>query len=209
MALDWKKEVKLGDLLPFLKGGKKSGGGSTTYPTKTTMNLYQGDVQTTDVRKVIVTAVLLTIGIALFVKFGVLDQIALVSQKEGELAQQKQIAMSLAQAYGDFDEVKELYDAYQARLGSAAVDIIAILDMVEDNVKKKADVSAIVIADGTLTLTLYNVPLDTVGDLAKELEGQDLVRRVNVSTATTQNAERQNTVSTLVVTLKGVESEKH
>jgi hypothetical protein len=30
MALDWKKEVKLGDLLPFLKGGKKSGGGLTT-----------------------------------------------------------------------------------------------------------------------------------------------------------------------------------
>jgi hypothetical protein len=117
--------------------------------------------------------------------------------------------MSLAQAYGDFDEVKELYDAYQARLGSAAVDIIAVLDMVEKNVKTKADVSAIVVADGTLTLTLYNVPLDTVGDLAKQLEGQDLVRTVNVSTATTQNAEGRNTVSTLVINLKGVESEKH
>jgi hypothetical protein len=48
-----------------------------------------------------------------------------------------------------------------------------------------------------------------VGDLAKQLEGQDLVRTVNVSTATTQNAEGRNTVSTLVINLKGVESEKH
>ena len=62
-------------------------------------------------------------------------------------------------------------------------------------------VTSISLADETLTLTLYNVPLDTVGNLAKDLETQEMVQSVNVSTATTQNAEGQNTVSTLVVTL--------
>jgi len=208
MALDWNKEIHLGSVLSSLGKGKKSRGGSSAYPTKTTMNLYQGDTQATDVRKVVLTAVLLAVGILVFVKFGVLDQIDLVAQKEAELAAQKQIALSLTQQYGDFDEVKELYDAYQARLGSDAVDVIAVLDMVEKNVKSTADVQAIVMSDGTLTLTLYNVPLDKVGDLAKKLEGQDLVQAVNVSTATTQNAEGKNTVSTLVITLVGMGSEE-
>ncbi|MBO7674981.1 MAG: hypothetical protein J6S63_08225 [Atopobiaceae bacterium] len=206
MALDWKKEISLGDVVSFLKKDKKpGGGGSSAYPTKTTMNLYQGDTQTTNVRKLVVTGIVLALAIVVFVKFGVLDQLARVSQKEGELAAQKQLAMTMTQAYGDFDEVKELYDAYEARLGSNALDIIAILDMVEQNVKTKADVTAIVVADGTLTLTLYNVPLDTVGDLAKQLEGQELVQAANVTTVTTQNAEGQNTVSTLVVTLVSAE----
>ena len=208
MALDWNKEIHLGSIVSSLGKANKARSGSSSYPSKTTMNLYQGDTQTTDVRKVIITAVLLAAGILLFVKFGVLDQIDRVAQKEAELATQKQIAMSLTQQYGDFNEIKELYDAYQARLGSNAVDVIAVLDMVEKNVKSTTDVSAIVISDGTLTLTLYNVALDKVGDLAKELEGQDIVQAVNVSTATTQNAEGQNTVSTLVITLLGMGSEE-
>ena len=69
-------------------------------------------------------------------------------------------------------------------------------------------VTSIVLADNTLTLTLYNVPLDTVGNLAKDLETQPMVTRVNVSTATTQKAEGQNTVSTLVITLVNTGSEE-
>lgn len=208
MALDWKKEVSIGDVLAiFGKGKKGAKGPSGGYPTKTTMNLYQGDQTTTDIRKVGIVAVILTIFIALFVKFGVLNLIDQVSQKEVELANQKQIAMSMTQSSDEYEEVKALYDAYQARLGSAAVDIIAVLNMVEETVMTKADVTSIVVSDGTLTLTLYNVPLDTVGDLAKSIEGQDLVSAVHVSTATTQNADAQNTVSTLVITLVGNEVE--
>lgn len=73
MALDLKKEINFSEVLG--KFGRGSRGGSSAFPSKTTMNLYQGDEQTTDIRKVILVGVLLTIGIALFVKFGVLDQI--------------------------------------------------------------------------------------------------------------------------------------
>ena len=209
MALDWKKEISVGDILAIFGKGKKGAKGSSGgYPTKTTMNLYQGDQTTTDIRKVGITAVFLTIFIALFVKFGLRNLLDQVSQKEGELAAQKQIAMSLTQSSEEYEDIKALYDAYQARLGSAAVDIIAVLDMVEDTVMTKAEVTSIVVSDGTLTLTLYNVPLDTVGDLAKSIEGQELVSAVHVSTATTQNADAQNTVSTLVVTLVGTQTEE-
>lgn len=208
MALDWKKQVSIKDIAAVFRKGKKGGQAKSGYPTKTTMNLYQGESHGTNYRKVIVTAILLVIGISLFVKFGVLDLITRVSEKEAELITQKQIAVTTLGATRDYSEVKTLYDAYEARLGGAAVDVIAVLDMVEKEVMKSAEVTSIVVSDGTLTLTLYNVPLNTVGDLAKSIEGQELVSSVNVSTATTQNADGQNTVSTLVISLVGVASEE-
>lgn len=207
MALDWNKEISLSTILGLFNGNKGPKVGSSAYPTKVTMNLYQGDAQTTDIRKLVATGVALTIAIVLFVKFGVLDQLALLSQKQGELAQQQSIAASLESGAADYDTVKEMYDSYMARYGGDQADAIAILDMIEQQVMPSANVSAIVMSDGTITLTLYNVSLDTVGNLAKQLEGQSMVSNVNVTTATTQNTEGKNTVSTIVITLVSAESE--
>ena len=105
-------------------------------------------------------------------------------------------------ATADYESVKATYDAYMARYGRGSNDAIAVLDMVEQHVMSASTVTSIVFSDNSLTLTLYDVSLVTVGDIAKELEGQDMVSAVNVSTATTQNAGNQNTVSTIVVRLK-------
>lgn len=207
MALDWKQEINLSTITGLFKRGKGASAGSSALPTKTTMNLYQGDPKTTDIRKVVIVGVLLFAFIALFVKFGVLDQLARLSQKQGELAEQRMITESSKAAAMDYDEIKEVYDAYQARYGGSRVDAIAVLDMVEQLVMPAAQVTSIVFSDSTLTLTLYDVPLDTVGNIAKTLEGQSMVSAVNVTTASTHNAEGMNTVSTLVVTLNTSGSE--
>lgn len=199
MALDLKKEINFSEV--FGKLGRGSRMGSSAFPSKTTMNLYQGDEQSTDIRKVILVGVLLTIGIAVFVKVGVLDQLDMLNKKEGELAEQRALLAATNASAGEYDSVKESFDAFKARYGEGSADAIAVLDMVEQRVMPVTTVTSISLADETLTLTLYNVPLDTVGNLAKDLETQEMVQSVNVSTATTQNAEGQNTVSTLVVTL--------
>lgn len=199
MALDLKKEINFSEV--FGKLGRGSRMGSSAFPSKTTMNLYQGDEQSTDIRKVILVGVLLTIGIAVFVKVGVLDQLDMLNKKEGELAEQRALLAATNASAGEYDSVKESFDAFTARYGEGSADAIAVLDMVEQRVMPVTTVTSISLADETLTLTLYNVPLDTVGNLAKDLETQEMVQSVNVSTATTQNAEGQNTVSTLVVTL--------
>ena len=199
MALDLKKEINFSEVLG--KFGRGSRGGSSAFPSKSTMNLYQGDEQSTDIRKVILVGILLTIGIALFVKFGVLDQLDMLNKKEGELAEQRSLLAATNASAGEYDSVKESFDAFTARYGEGSADAIAVLDMVEQRVMPVTTVTSISLADEVLTLTLYNVSLDTVGNLAKDLENQEMVQSVNVSTATTQNAEGQNTVSTLVVTL--------
>lgn len=208
MALDWKKEVSLSSLKGLFGGKKGASKGSTAYPTKVTMNLYQGDTKTTSLLNVVIVGVILAVAIALFVKFGVIDQLALVSQKQGELAEQQSTLMSFRGSVEDYDEIKELYDSYMVRYGEGSSDAISVLDLVEQHVKNVAQVTSIVLSEDTLTLTLYDVPLDSVGNLAKDLEGQDLVSSVHVSTATTADSEGQNTVSTLVVTLNGFGDEE-
>lgn len=211
MALDWKQQVTFDSVKKLVKlpgkGGDK-GGGSTEYPSKTTMNLYQGDKSTTDVRKVVIVGVLLAVIIVLFVKFGVLDPLDALGRKQAELAQQEASLAAMKEGSSQYQEIKELYEGYMARYGGDQVDAISLLTMIEQLVMPRATVSSIVLADNTLTLTLYNVSLGTAGDIAKALEGQPSVKSVNITTATTQNADGQNTISTLVVALAGTESKE-
>ncbi|MDO4798030.1 MAG: hypothetical protein Q4A01_08420 [Coriobacteriales bacterium] len=209
MALDWNKEVSLGTILDLVRPNKGEAKGSTDYPTKTTMNLYQGDKQATDVRKVVLVGVLLFVAIVVFVKFGVFDQLALLSQKEGELAQQRAL-ITAAQSAGteDFGAMKEAYEAYLVQYGDGSVDVVSVLDMVDKYVKPRAEVTNIVLADGVLTLTLKDVPLDTVGDIARDVGKQkNLVTSVNVSTSSTQKTEGQSE-SVIVAKLVGGSSEE-
>ena len=204
MALDWKQQVTFDSVKKLVKlpgkGGDK-GGGSTDYPSKTTMNLYQGDKSTTDVRKVVIVGVILVVIIGVFVKFGVLDPLDALGRKQAEVAQQETMLASMKEGSAQYQQIKEQYDGYMARYGSDSVDAISLLTMIEQEVMPRANVSSIVLADSSLTLTLYNVSLDTAGEIAKSLEGQPAVKSVNITTATTQNADGQNTISTLVVTL--------
>ena len=207
MALDWNKEVSLGTILDLVHPKKDGPAGSSAYPSKTTMNLYQGDGQQSDIRKVIVVGVLLFAAIAVFVKFGVLDQLAYLSQKEGELAQQQALVAAAKKGAGNYDELKESYDAYLAQYGSGTIDGIAVLDVVDQRVRNVAQVSNVTLSKGILTITVNDVSLDTVGNLAKDLESQSLVENVNVSTANMKNKDGVMTDATLVVSLVGGENE--
>lgn len=203
MAVDLKQGVSLSSVGGLFKGKKGSGGGSS-YPTKTTMNLYQTTVQTTDFRKTIIAAIVAVVFVGLFVKFGVLDQLQALSDKQAELSSEQAMLESAKAGASDFEELKTLYDGYMTAYGSGGVDAIAALDLVEQHVMPVAEVSNIVLSDNTLTLTLINVPLDTVGNLAKDLESQPSVTGVNVTNAATGKNAAQSTTSTLVVTLKSV-----
>ncbi len=209
MALDWKKEISLATILDLVRPNKGEAKESGEYPTKTTMNLYQSSKKTTDVRKVVAIGVLLVVAIGVFVKFGVLDQLALLSQKEGELAQQRAlIAATQSGSSGDLGAMKEAYDAYLLQYGNGSVDVVSVLDVVDKYVKPRAEVTNIVLADGVLTLTLKDVPLNTVGDIARDLGKQkNLIASVNVSTSSTQKTEGQSE-SVIVAKLVGGSSEE-
>ena len=202
MALDWNKQVSFDSVKKLVKrDGKGAQQGGGDYPSKTTMNLYQGGSNTTGIHKVVIVGVILLVAIGVFVKFGVFDPLDALSRKQAELAEQETMLATMKESSGKYQEIKELYDGYMARYGSDQADAISLLEMVEQHVMPRAYVSSIVLAEDTMTLTLYNVSLDTAGEIAKVLEGQAAVKSVNLTTATSQSADGQSTISTLVVSL--------
>lgn len=206
MALNWNQEVSLSSIKNIITRGKSGAELPTTgYPTKTWMNLYQIDKKTTNLRTVVLSGVLVLVCLIAVLKFGVFDQLAIVSQKEAELEAQQELLLQVSSESEGYSDVKDMYEGYLLALGGDEVDSIRVLDLIEKQVKPAAQVSVITYADNTITLTLNNVSLETVGILAKQLENQDIVSTVNVSTA--QNTEK-TTVSTLVVTLVSPEGEE-
>lgn len=179
MALDWNKQISFGEI--FKRRGKKTAPGG--YPTKTTMNLYQEDRKETELSKVIPTAILLVVGIGAFTKFGVLDQLARVSEKEAELSSvQSQVATIEAELHG-FDELMEDYASYAPLLSASGVDASEVLTMVEAFVMPRATVASSSLEGATLKLTLAEAPLSTVGEIVKTLQEQSIVSSVAVTSA--------------------------
>lgn len=207
MALNWNQEVSFASIKNLLTRKKGEEVVVTGYPTKTTMNLYQQDETKVRLSTIVLAGVLGLVIIVAVAKFGIIDPLSVVGAKEAELARQQQLLVEASQGNADYAEVAELYEGYQAVFSSSGIDAIAVLDMVENVVKPKAKVSQITFSDYMLTLTLNDVPLDTVGNLAKEIEKQDMVASVNVSTATASKGESKKNVATLVITLVHEEEE--
>ncbi len=208
MALDWNQEVSLSSIKNILKKGKNASLGSGDYPSKTTMNLFQGEERKYDLRKLVLAGVLLLLILIALLKFGVFDQLAALSQKQTELAEQQALAAQVKAGTTDYAEVKDAYEAYTTQYGSTTVNPpISVLDLVEQHVMAVTTVRSITYADNSLTLTLSNVALDGVGNIAKDLENQDMVASVNVTTAANSNAKSANSVNaTLVIRLNPVSS---
>ena len=207
MALNWNQEVSFASIKNLLTRKKGEDAPVTGYPTKTTMNLYQQDETKVRLSTIVLAGVLGLVVIVAIAKFGIIDPLSVVGAKEAELAHQQQLLAEASEGGAEYDEIAELYEGYQAVFSSSGIDAIAVLDMVEKVVKPKAQVSQITFSDYMLTLTLNDVPLDTVGNLAKEIEKQDMVASVNVSTATASKGESKKNVATLVITLVHEEEE--
>lgn len=212
MALDWNKEISLSTILDLARPGRKGGGGSSGIPTKKTMNLYQGEQKTSDIRKTVLLAIFAAVLVLAGVKFGVLDQFDALAKKQAELSRQQALLDEAGIDTSDYAEVEKLYSAYVAQFGSGSRDVINVLELVEKDVMTTGHVTSIVLDENTLTLQLEGVSLQAMGDLANKLEKNDMVVRTNVSSAgtkqvSTKDGDAQDVVSTLVVALANPDAE--
>jgi hypothetical protein len=172
MSLDLDETTTLSDK------GKPS---STNMPTKTTMNLYVPDSHTIDKHRAIPLGIALAVAVGLFAKFGVIDQLARVSQAQAQLAQQQTLVAQADSKLSDYDTVKSEYDTYILTSGGSST-------------------SAINLKDNTLTLTLSNISLETLGTLSNTLKSQQTVSDVSVSAAQSASSTQAST-ATMTITL--------
>lgn len=209
MALDWNKEVSFSSIIAAVQGkNKKDDNASSAYPTKTTMNLYQVQSKTTSLASLVIIVVVAVVGLGVLLKFGVLDPLGTLNQKQSELAAQQELLMTVSSSGSGYAETEQLYLGYLTALGSGDVTATDVLDLIEKNVKSVAKVSVISYASDIVSITVNDVNLETIGHLAQQLESQDKVVQVNVMNAKNKTAANNTAEATIVITFESSEKEE-
>ena len=199
MALNWSKDISFSGLRKAAPKPKE------TYPSKTYMNLAVADKKTLELRKVIPTAIILVLVVTLFTKFGVLDFIAKVNEKQSELATQQQTLSSLQSQLTNYDAVNEEHQAYvSTRLAADAASVSAIdaTELVDSVIAPAATVISFDFKGTTLSLNLTNITLDSLGVLVSQLYEQPNVANVSVSTAATSQTAASDVTVAMVITMQ-------
>lgn len=195
MALDWNKEIDFSAL-------RRGGSSDSDYPSKTAMNLYQREGVTLSRGQALRYGILLVAFIALFTYFAVYTPLNAVSQKQAELSRAQAALAPISQQVSNYDAVQQEYNSYARATNSSGIDAAGVLNMIETQVKPKCTVGQITLKDTTLTLTLSDVSLDTVGSIVQDLGTQSGVSNVSVATAkTNQQDDSSGVVATLSITL--------
>lgn len=209
MALDWNKEVSFSSIIAAVQGkNKKDDNASSAYPTKTTMNLYQVQSKTTSLASLVIIIVVAVVGLGVLLKFGVLDPLGTLNQKQSELASQQELLMAVSSSGSGYSETARLYTGYLTALGSGDVTATDVLNLIEQNVKNVAKVSVISYASDIVSITVNDVNLETIGHLAQQLESQDKVVQVNVMNAKNKTAANNTAEATIVITFESSEKEE-
>jgi len=199
MALDLGKKLSIGDIKGAAKKTKKA-----DYPEKTYINLVQVDRKTIDMRRTVVTGIIVVILLALFAKFGVIDFYARLDAKKAELGAQTAQLTALQTQLANYNAVLEEYEGYESMSLSGdgmSVNALDAINLVETYVAPSANIASLSLSGSTLTLSLSDVSLDGVGQIASTLREQSMVKNVSVSTASTRNADSENVTAAMAISL--------
>ena len=199
MALDLGKKLSLGDIKGASKKTKKS-----EYPQKTYINLVQVDRKTIDMRRTALTGIVVVVLLALFAKFGVIDFYARLDAKKAELGAQTAQLTALQSQLANYNAVLEEYEGYESMSLSGdgmSVNALAAIDLVETYVAPSASVGSLSLTGNELSLSLTDVSLDGVGQIANTLKEQSMVQDVVVFNASTRNSDNGNTTASMKIVL--------
>lgn len=169
--------------------------GKTKYPEKTSLNLVEKAKTQSKPGVQILLFVIFLVLLAVFVKFMVVDK--LVEAYEAETAymtMQNQIAQ-LQEANKDYEKVREEYshygNGYLNDAERAERDRMEMLKIIDRHVVRRAKVETIEIAENAASLTINEIGLKTVAAMVADLEDEDVVSYVTVSTAGTNKDSNQ------------------
>lgn len=143
-----------------------------------------------DLKKVGIVLGIIAIVALLFLKFGILDQMALKTAAYNELSdRQNQLAMLNLQMI-KYNELKAEYDRYSdGRMDEDEVATVArtdLLDIVEKVIMPRALVSHIEVSGNRLIVVMHNITLEESSVIVTELEKEPLVDDALVAYATSE-----------------------
>ncbi len=169
------------------------------YPSKTSMNLVQREKTEWSLSRAVPSVLIVVVLVGLFVKFGIVDQYARVSEATQEVTQAQAQLDALDASLTGYDSLKGEYAQYSTDYLSSdsatLVDRTTILGTIEDTLMSKATVTSVAISGNDVTVSLSGASLASVGEMARQIQQMSSVSSVSVSTASSK-ATTSNTSAT-------------
>ena len=146
---------------------------ASNYPTKRTINFISNKQEKSDRLSVILFAVFLLF-LALFVKFGVVDQLNKVSRAESAYAILEGRLNSLKSELSDYDAVSNEYNEIIGNFLNdnerSYMDRTDILKMVQQDVMANVEIKSISISGNRIRISTGVTTLNTVSEIVKILD---------------------------------------
>lgn len=180
------------------------------YPVKQDLNLAQRERTGRKTGITILTALLLAAAVGLFCKFGVIDRLAAVNEAEAAAAQTESTLAKTQEATARYDEVMEEYRSYTLahRATDTGADPLECLDLVENGLIEKSQVSGFNIAGGVISVQLSGVTLKEISVIYTGLLQSDLVADIQVYTAATTEQSGDQVQATMTIRLAAAGEEE-
>lgn len=177
--------------------------GKTNYPEKTSLNLVEKAKTRSKPGVQILLFVIFLLLLAIFVKFMVVDKLVAAYEAEAAyMTMQNQISQ-LQEANKDYEKVREEYshygNGYLNDAERAERDRMEMLHIVDKHVVRRAKVETVEIAENAASLTINEINLKTVATMVADLEAEDVVSYVTVSTAGTNKDSNQVVQAVLTI----------
>lgn len=174
------------------------------YPVKQSINLVRAGQSLTSRYNNVFLAVLLAILVVIFVKFAVADPVLASAQNANQISSAQSELNQLKTSNAGRSATSEEYAHYVVPNLTADEtsltprdDIVALL---KDKVVGIGSISSLKVTGNTVTVTCVNVGLQDLSSLVKNLESDQRVSYVTVSTA--QASEGKASSATVVITMK-------
>lgn len=195
--MDLKQPITLG------AGSKKTK--KVAYPTKTSINLVDTGETRSNLATQLALFVIVLALIGVFAKFAVVDPLAEGMDSSAQVAEAQARLTALQEENANYAELNERYARYVVtgltESEENLVDRDTVIDLLEGKVMRVGYLSSLKVSNNVAVATCLGADLNEVSKLVQDLETDERVAHVTVSTAQGEND--SGTSATIQVTFKG------
>lgn len=172
-------------------------------PSKKTMN-FSRHVSSFDLRKMTPYLIVIVIVLALFAKFGFIDQLSKKTDAYAQLAdiQSQQEVLNLK--LKDYPELEKQYGRYSYGWMSedevSLVDRMEVYSLIESKIMDAAVIEDFAINGNVITMNIRGITLIQASAVVKDLESSPMVDSAYVYSAEAENAEQAEMFMTINIT---------
>lgn len=180
--------------------GKKN---SVKTPSKRYMNFVNHE-NPVNLKVIIPAAVVTTVALACFIKFGIWDLVAEENRANAQLTKQQEQLNMLQSELTDYESVSKEYGRYSYEwmtdIEVGTVGRMEVLALVESKIGPHAIIENMAVNDNALTLNIHGLTLEQASRVVMDLETSELVESASLNNATASDGEEANIFMSIMLT---------